>query len=162
MIITATGHRPNVLGGYSPQITKKLRAFAREIVEELGPDRIVSGMALGWDQAVAWTAVDLKIPFTAAVPFRGQEKAWPATSQQEYSKLLYRSDEVVYVSPGGYAAWKMQARNVWMCNLLKPNRDLVLALWNKEAGGTANCVEYARSKDLVIWNVWDRWKELDA
>lgn len=153
MIVAGTGHRPNKLGGYGVEATGKLVALAREWLRVNRPDRVISGMALGWDQALAWAAVDEKIPFTAAVPFHGQESAWPSLSQQWYQDLLALADEVVYVTDGGYAAWKMQVRNKWMVD----NCDLVLALWDGSEGGTGNCIKYANSVDKPIKNLWETY-----
>jgi len=109
-------------------------------------------MALGWDQALAQAAVDMKIPFDAAVPFVGQESRWPAESAKRYRSLLSQARNVTVVCDGGYAAWKLQRRNIWMVD----HCDAVLALWNGSDGGTANCVRYADGKRPVI-NVWNEW-----
>ena len=93
------------------------------------------------------------IPFTAAVPFYGQESMWPESSQEEYNKLLKVAKDVVYICDKGYAPWKMQIRNEWMVD----HCDTVLALWNGTDGGTANCIRYAQKKNKPIINLWDHW-----
>lgn len=154
MIIAATGHRPDKLGGYERDATEKLIAFAEQCVRRHAPDVVISGMALGWDKAVAFAALALKIPLVAALPFRGQEKVWPVVAQIEYHDILSRASKVVYVDPHGYAPWKMQRRNEWMVD----SADKILALWNGSAGGTANCIKYARKKEKPIDNAWDDWR----
>ena len=52
MIICGTGHRPNKLGGYTQAAQLKLYNVAVEVLEELKPTTVISGMAIGWDQAV--------------------------------------------------------------------------------------------------------------
>jgi len=157
MIIAGTGHRPDKLGGYSLATDQRLRRVALAALAPLHPTHVISGMALGWDMALAEAAVELGVPFTAAVPFRGQERAWPVASQHRYHDLLGRAKSVVYVSQPPYSAWKMMRRNAYMVD----HCDLLLALWNGEDdGGTANCVKYARLvKHKPIQNVWDRWME---
>lgn len=52
--------------------------------------------------------------------------------------------------PGGYAPAKMQIRNEYMVE----NCDLLIAVWDKSDGGTANCVKYAKSqrKNIIYIN----------
>lgn len=148
MIVAFTGHRPDKLGGYKlpnptylyvcQQIDKKLR--------ELQPEKVISGMALGVDQWAAHIAHKLNIPFIAAVPFEGQEKAWPAKSQATFHKLLKLASEKIIVSTGTYAAYKMQVRNEWMVDRC----DILLAIWDGTPGGTGNCIKYAQSKNKEI------------
>lgn len=96
-------------------------------------------MALGVDQDFAQISIELAIPFTAALPFIGQEDRWPESSRKYYEWLLERADDVVVVSPGGYSAAKMQVRNEWMVD----NCDHLVAVWDGSEGGTGNCVRYA-------------------
>ncbi len=151
-IMAGTGHRPDKLGNYSEATNHRLISLARWSLEKYQPTSVISGMALGWDQALAEAAVFMKIPFEAAVPFVGQESRWPAESVKRYQRLLYQARNVTVVCEGGYAAWRMQRRNEWMVD----HCDAVLALWNGSDGGTANCVRYAEGKKPVV-NVWGEW-----
>jgi uncharacterized phage-like protein YoqJ len=154
MIICGTGHRPDKLGGYSPEVFENLKTLAHMylcVATDL--ERVVSGGALGWDQALAATSLDLNIPTTLALPFPGFEDRWPEESKSKLHALMHRADKVVFVKEGPYAGWKMQARNEWMVN----NSDKVLALWNGTEGGTANCVRYAKKVGKPIINLWDTW-----
>lgn len=154
LTIAGTGHRPNKLGGYSERIHSRLTALATAALR-LQPDvpHVISGMALGWDTALAQAALDLGLKLTAAVPFAGQERTWPAESQARYHNLLGRATEVVTVSDGGYSARAMQLRNQWMVD----QASLVLALWDGSHGGTGNCIRYAQSVNCPIRNVWTSW-----
>ena len=108
-------------------------------------------MALGIDQWAANICIKLGIPFTAAIPFLGQEKAWPESSQKTYHLLLKKSSSQVIVCEGGYAANKMQIRNEWMVN----HCNVLIAVYNGDkTGGTANCVAYAKSinKEIIFIN----------
>lgn len=142
MIIAATGSRPNKIGGYilpNPTYEKICKA-TEQVFLELKPEKVVSGMALGYDQYFANTAWKLNIPFLAAVPMDGQERMWSEIDQRRYKKLLSRANEVYVVNPGEYAAWKMQKRNEWMVL----NCDLLLACWDGTEGGTKNCIDFAK------------------
>lgn len=156
MIVAATGHRPNKLGGYGDDITKALHITASKALDGIA-SKVISGMALGWDMAIASAAVDLDIPFIAAVPFKGQESVWPDESKRKYNILLSKADDVVYVCDDGYASWKMQKRNEWMVD----NCDILLALWDGSSGGTDNCIKYAKKQGKKIINVWKYWKMLN-
>ena len=149
-IICATGHRPDKLGGYLPEVREKLRTIAREFLA-LHPcvSEAVSGMAIGWDQAFAHAAIDLQIPVVAAVPFKGQARAWPDHAKTYYRKLLDRSARVVFVCDV-YHTQAFQWRNEWMVDYSHE----VVAMWNGSSGGTANCIDYARAMQRPITNLW--------
>lgn len=154
MILSATGHRPDKLDiGYGDYGHNLLTGFARKRLELLKPEQTISGMALGWDMAVAQASVDLGIPFVAAVPFRGQECRWPGLAQQRFNDLLGKATAVVTVCKGGYSPAKMQVRNIWMVEY----SDAVLVLWDGTTGGTGNCVEYARRVNKRLIPCWDEW-----
>lgn len=154
IILAGTGHRPDKLGGYSPAVSARLVDLARAALLKYQPGEVVSGMALGWDTALALAAIELGIPLTAAVPFEGQERKWRPEQQELFRAILARAATMVVVSPGGYAVWKMQVRNEWMVD----RATGVLALWNGTSGGTANCVEYARTRQVKIVNLWNAWE----
>jgi uncharacterized phage-like protein YoqJ len=158
MIIAGTGHRPDKirlgnLDGYRASVQARLVDLARAALDRHVPERVISGMALGWDTALAQAALDLGIPFDAYVPFEGQESRWPAAAQQRYRDLLGRADQILIVSPGSYEVEKMQVRNERMVD----DCDLLLALWNGTAGGTRNCLRYAGKVGRRVVNLWPHW-----
>lgn len=154
MIICGTGHRPNKLGGYGEIAARKSLDLARNYLAENKPDTVISGMALGWDQALALAAFKEGIEVWAYIPFKGQESIWPATAKTLYAYILARCSFVRYISEPGFAAWKMQARNGAMVD----DADLVLALWNGSSGGTKNCIDYALSKGKPVVNLWPQYE----
>lgn len=157
MIIAGTGHRPDKLGGYGQDVYERLVNTACEGLGDVVGDvtRVISGGALGWDQALASAALRLNLSLTLALPFAGFWSKWPKSSQDHLEFLVSQADKVVYVCDEGYAAWKMQHRNKYMVD----ECDSVLALWNGTDGGTANCVRYAYKVGKPVVNVWDRYKE---
>jgi uncharacterized phage-like protein YoqJ len=162
MKIAGTGHRPAKLGGYGEEVFTKLVLLARRALEKYQPTEIISGMALGWDQALAQAALDLKIPYTAAVPFKDQAKRWPQTAQMKYQQLLQNSKAIIYVrsnwSPEAFAL-----RNEWMVNQLTDRKDRLLALWDGQpGGGTSQCIEYALAQKKQIINLWQVWESLQS
>lgn len=156
MIIAATGHRPDKLGGYGEDIQIALQELAFEYLTEVKPTKVITGMALGWDQAVALAAVQAGIPFIAAIPFEGQFSNWPIESQERYLAILPLAEEVEIISSGGYAGWKMHRRNEMMVDA----SDRIMALWNGSyVGGTCTCVAYAIRQKKDIDNLWSKWVE---
>jgi uncharacterized phage-like protein YoqJ len=158
LIISGTGHRPQKLGGYSPEIHLKLRRFLTKQLDELQPDKVLSGMALGFDQALAFAAVDLAIPFAAIVPFESQGNTWTKESQAAYLKLLALASDIVIVSKGGFGPNKMQKRNEYLVD----HCDLLLTLWNGSPSGTGRCIQYAEKKQREIKHLWPEWLRIEA
>jgi uncharacterized phage-like protein YoqJ len=163
VIVAGTGHRPPRLGlGYDGRSRGLLRAFAAEAVARLTaeqgrPTLIVSGMAQGWDRALAEAAVDLGIPFEAAVPFAGQESAWPAQARREYGELLGRACAVTVLSDG-YSKAAFHKRDRYMVD----RAELVAALFDGgKAGGTAVTVAYAGSRGKRVVNFWSDWERVE-
>lgn len=156
MIIAATGHRPDKLGGYGAHVQAKLFKLARTYLESSGATHVISGMALGWDTAIARAALDLNLKLIAAVPFAGQASRWPQSDRATYLRLLRAAHVVHYVSEPGYDAAKMHKRNEWMVDTAQG----LVALWNGSSGGTANCIRYARRKGLEPVNLWEQWVRL--
>ena len=156
--IAFTGHRPNKIGGYdetSPKrfaLRQKIQETLQRAVVKYGTTHeiiVISGGALGVDQDAARVAHKMNIPFIVAQPCKNHESRWFKESQIKYRKMLEIAREVVLVSNGTYdelGAKCMQDRNIWMvdhCNVL-------IAVWDGSSGGTANCVNYAKSVNKPI------------
>jgi len=154
--LSGTGHRLEVIG-YDNK--PKLYRYASFIVAQYTPDVVISGMAIGWDQALAQGAVDNDVPFIAAVPFLGQADVWPKEAQEEYQALLDKAAEVVIVCEGGFATHKYHVRDQWMVD----HGDAMLALWNGvKHGGTYSTVKMAEKANKTIYNVWPGWEEFEV
>jgi len=157
MILAGTGHRSDKLGGYGQDAL--LIDFAARMLARQRPVGVISGMALGWDQALAVASVRLGIPFVAAVPFEGQESRWPRAARDNYDALIRVASHVHVVcdrqqTEDAGIPWAMQERNCWMVD----NSTALLALWNGDRhGGTFNCVRYAAEGGRKIINAWDEW-----
>jgi len=144
MIVAGTGHR---------FIDFPERAVVSSIASELcmmGVRKVISGMALGWDMALAEASVSIGVPFVAAVPFPAQAERWPNDQQARWASLLRQAAEVVYILP--YTAVSAyERRNRWMID----RADRVLAYWDGSLnGGTSNGVRYADKKRVPITNLW--------
>lgn len=155
--IAGTGHRPDKLGGYDSRTYMMLynTAYNWLAINRKDIEVVISGMALGWDQALAEAALDLKIPVIAAIPCYGQESKWPQKSKDKYKAILSRIKTIHIVSPK-YTSSCMQDRNVWMVDKATD----ILALYNGDyGGGTYNCIQYAQRKNKNIINLWDHFNK---
>jgi uncharacterized phage-like protein YoqJ len=156
MIYAATGHRLQHLPcGFEykhPWKMEKLKVLEKYLLDNR-PDRVISGMAIGWDMWIAWVAIKLDISLSAYVPCEGQESRWSPDHQKQYHWILERSNEIKICAEGSYAAWKMIKRDKDMVD----DSDKVLALWNpeKKKGGTYNTVAYAHSVQKDMVNFWE-------
>ena len=159
MILAATGHRPGKLGGYSPHAARALLDFASYWLLRSRPDEIISGMAQGWDTAIALAAIHHGIPLTAALPFATQANAWPSAARARYGEILAKASRVVILSPvpqsDAYTRLAMQTRNRWMVD----NCSELVALWDGSPGGTKHCVEYAMEANRLFANPWHEWRQ---
>lgn len=162
MNVAGTGHRPPKLGlGYTSKDNDVLRTFARQELEKCQQvmgrpiTTVISGMAQGWDMALAEAALDLGLGLNAAVAFDGAEAKWPAEAKERFRSILSRADLVSYVSDPPYAAWKFAKRDRWMveeCHSL-------LALFDpaERKSGTGITVAYAEDRGVPVHNVWAAW-----
>lgn len=148
-VLALTGHRPDKVGGYVPDnpLSKLIKNRMRWEITTIRPKKIITGMGLGVDTWGAELAIELNIPFLAAVPCEGQEKTWRRVEDRtHYHALLKQASEIIHVSIGTYTPLKMLRRNQWMIE----SCDIVLAVWNGTDGGTANTVTYAELKRKPI------------
>lgn len=149
--VSFTGHRPDKLGGWSKSSTQKVIDTASKAIEIIEPDHGIVGMAVGWDMAVAEALIKAGVPFTAAIPFKGQHAIWNAEDQNRYFKILDKAAVTVYVSPPPFTGIKMMRRNEWMVD----NSHCLVALYNgDQGGGTVACVRYSMSKKKPVFNAW--------
>ena len=155
--ICFTGHRPDRLGGDASNPTQlwvkeALKAATQKALDE-EIKCFISGGALGVDQWAAEIVLDFKrqakpARLCIAKPFPSQANRWKKEAKAAYDKILQGSDEIIDVSEGGFAAWKMHKRNRWMVD----HGQYVIAVWDQERkGGTWNCLEYALKKGKKVF-----------
>jgi uncharacterized phage-like protein YoqJ len=150
LILAATGHRPSRIPGWDNSTGPgRLFALALACLDEVKPIRVLSGMALGWDTAIAQAAITLDIPLIAAVPFDGQEDVWKESDQAMYHHLLSRAADVITIADV-FSPTAFEQRNRWLVE----NSEHLIAFWSGRGGGTANCLRYADSVGKPWWNVW--------
>lgn len=158
MKICGTGHRPQRLSsdyGFNYKSIGWTRVInvVKDYIVNNNVTHVISGMALGFDIALAIAAIQLKnegynLHLEAAIPCRNQSAFWNEYSQRVYSKILERCDKITILSEA-YTKDCMLNRNKYMLD----NSDVVLALWDGKChGGTYNTVSIAKSlnKHVVV------------
>ncbi len=144
-----TGHREHKLHRSEDEIRKDLEEAIRLAIKG-GFTTFITGMATGVDIWAGEIVLELKCQYPelkliAAVPFEGFEKSWDAGWQKRYHALLERADLVQYIC-NHYANYAFQKRNEWMVN----RSSRVIAVFNGEAGGTRNTIQYAMKKAVPV------------
>jgi len=162
VVLVGTGHRQDArIGMEESQSDRVFNALVddavdvvRHVQERCKIVRGVSGMALFWDQALAQAFNFLGVPWTAALPFDGQEERWSEASRARWRKILSGATEQHVVCPGPYRDGVLQARNEWMAR----RGTHTIALWDGSPGGTANYLRYnAESVKTPVFNAWKVW-----
>jgi uncharacterized phage-like protein YoqJ len=152
-IVAGTGHRPNKLGGYSKRAEQKVYQLAFNALNDVDCI-VISGMALGWDQALAEAALNLGLEVWGFLPCLEQDYRWLESAKRRYRAMLERLHKIEYAYNDVYpGAWCLQRRNEMMVDRC----DVVLALWDGSSGGTGNCIEYATDQRKPIINLWQHW-----
>lgn len=110
-----------------------------------GVNHFLSGMAIGTDTIAATTLSKRNLPWTAVIPFIGQEKRWSIRQQKDYQSCLASAREVIVIekvfSPQSY-----YRRNDYMIN----HSQLCLAVFDGRNSGTDHAVKGAMTKRLNV------------
>lgn len=153
-VFGVSGHRTDgIFGRYDESDRLRLVGFAEATLVEQKPDTVISGFAIGWDQAVSEAALRLGIDLVAAIPFVGQEEKWSKEDRARYNEHLARAFHVEIVCTGGFEPWKFQRRN----EVVVDTCDLLGTLWSGSNGGTKNCIDYATKVHRPMLPLWARW-----
>jgi len=156
-VLSATGHRPDKLGGYT-QNNATIRRIKNELLVKLrlcisvyGFDEFWSGAAQGFDQLFFEVVEDLRVEFphiknNIAMPYKDFGENWPEPARKHLKELCCMADKVHIVYEGGFSFGKLNGRNIFMVD----KGDGVMACWDGSKGGTYNCIEYAKRKKKPI------------
>ena len=144
-----TGHRPEKLNWSEAEIKKDLETAILQAIND-GFVTFITGMARGVDIWAGEIILQLRkqnpnLHLIAPSPYKGFESRWSADWQKRYKNILDQADLVRFVCKG-YSKACFQIRNEWMVN--KSAR--VIAVYNGEAGGTRNTIEYAKRHEIAI------------
>ena len=112
-----------------------------------------AGGALGFDTLAALTIIKMRniypeIKLILVLPCKEQTKGWNSNDIEIYNYILNQADKVVYTSENYYPGC-MHKRN----RHLVDNSSHCICYLEKNTGGTAYTVNYAKEKGLTIYNV---------
>lgn len=148
IVLGVTGHR-----GVEQKPGELLR-FARLFIDLAAADHVITGMAQGWDLAVAYACFAAGVPYTAAIPHTHQPDGWPAPDREVWL-LCVNGATRVNIGSAIYEPGVYSDRNRWIVD----NSDEIASLYDgRPRGGTRHCVLYAQSKGRRIHPLWDRWQ----
>ena len=153
LVVAATGHRWQRLDiPRTPETERRLEAIAHAFLEVLRPDRVISGLALGWDTAVAMAAVRLGLPLVAALPGRKGEqvRGWDWGDEGTHDWLVRQATDVERIGEGYAFGGACVLRDKWMVD----RASLVAALWSGQPSGTGTTVRYAQRQGVPIVNLY--------
>jgi len=153
LVIAATGHRPAKLGARRRLDELPVASVAYAFLATLRPDRVISGMARGWDLIVAEQCLRLKIPLVAAVPGSPHDQTahWDYSDVSRYQHVLHQAAHVEIIPATVLNTAAYHARDRWMVD----HAHMMLAAWNGSGSGTGYTVEYARGRGVAVCNLWD-------
>lgn len=131
-------------------IMSKCEKYIIQLIKQYNVTNFMSGMALGWDTWCAEKVLQLKekyleIFLECAIPCKKQNKYWNESDKYRYAEILSKADKVIYLQEK-YSSDCMMKRNQYMIDKCL----YVLALWDRQNGGTANTIEYALQKNRRI------------
>ena len=112
-----------------------------------------AGGARGFDTLAARTVLKLKpsypkIKLILVLPCLTQTRGWRPEDIAEYERIKAQADKVVYTAQQ-YTRGCMHKRNRHLVN----HSSVCVCYLNRESGGTAYTVRYARKKGLEIINL---------
>lgn len=148
-----TGHRQIPFNQYN-DIQKLLERIIIYLIEK-GVCYFGTGGALGFDTMAALTILKLKekyphIKLILVLPCENQTYKWQQKDIDIYENIKSKCDKYVYTSKYYYNGC-MFKRNKHLVD----NSKYCICYLIKKTGGTAFTVNYAMSKNLIIYNLAD-------
>lgn len=153
LVVAATGHRWQRMDiERSPAAERHLVLLARAFLEQLQPDRAISGLALGWDTAFAIAAVEAKVPLEVVMPGkRGQQAArWDWGDQGTHEWLVRQS--VAHSWVGGDLPFPKAC--IERDDYMVIRAGLMCALWSGQPSGTGTTIKMAQRRGVGVVNLW--------
>lgn len=158
MIMTGIAHTPTRLHERTYLPSNELVYLASKALREYNATSLITSLSLGWDQALAKAALELKIPFSVAIPYPGRDQVLKRDAQVLYYDLLAHATDVTQISDA-YCDSAMLDAHLWRVEAA----DFVLALWDYEfTGDCFRVIDYALKCQKPVANLWEDWHALYA
>lgn len=142
-----TGHQPDKLKISEWKLAKLLEAEIRRAIDG-GHTTFITGMARGVDLVAAEIVLrlrrrDYRLKLISALPYPGFGLHWGGGWTERFQQVLAQADLTRTICPAfSYASY--QVRNEWMVR----HSGLVIAVFNGEAGGTKNTLDFAEKSGV--------------
>ncbi len=148
-----TGHR-RLSAEEFESVKNNLKYTLIEMIKN-GYQYFSAGGALGFDTLAALTVLELKkdyprIKLILVLPCVNQTRGWNKKDVEVYEYIKSKCDKCIYTSQE-YTEGCMHKRNRYLVD----NSSLCICYLNKNIGGTAYTVRYARQKGLKVINLAD-------
>ncbi len=131
-----------------------LRGSIRDLIENRGVTRFISGMTNGVDLYTAQIVLEEKkthegVTLTCTVPCEEQVRFWKPPQKALYKLILRQCDEILLLQNENDIDYA-DKRN----RCIVDKSDIVLAVWDGGKGPTAGITRYAkeRGKEIIIIN----------
>ena len=146
-----TGHR-QIPPGERAEIASRLERVISDLYQR-GIRYYGAGGALGFDALAARTVIRLResypdMKLILVLPCLTQTRGWRPEDVAEYERIKAQADKVVYTAQQ-YTRGCMHRRN----RHLVDNSGVCVCYLNRDSGGTAYTVRYAKEKGLEIVNL---------
>ncbi len=146
-----TGHRK-----IPAQEIKNIEKQLDEIIEKLYQKGVIFygvGGSYGFDMLAEKAVIRAKqhhieIKLILVLPCRDHDKYWTEDNKTAFAEIKNQADKIVYLSEN-YSGDCMHKRNRHLVNY----SGYCVAYFNKNSGGTAFTVNYARQNGLEIFNL---------
>ena len=140
-------------GEWFEQLHRNLTRLAAAALRRHRAAGVMSGLTLGWETALAEAALDLRLPLTVILGFKGVQSNWSLEHRQRFGRLLGKADQTAILFGGGYEPWKLRKSRERVVS----RSDLLLTLWDGEDLQVREAITFARTRGLQIVNLWQSW-----
>lgn len=162
-----TGHRYSKLNDVSIVEKDKTDEVLHTILSYYFNNRDVSiirtGMALGFDLAVADFGIRNNIPVHAYIPYVGQEYKWSDRDKKRYENLISNCSSISIASDKYPSSYKEATAALYGRNriLVKGATNCVaLKRHDINKGGTVYTMGLCDRYNVIVDNIWDSFSDL--
>jgi uncharacterized phage-like protein YoqJ len=159
--LAGSGPEPKDSGGFFELAHEVLVELYVTVLDLLGPVRVISGMGLGGELALARAAALRKIPFEAVIAFEGQSARWDKTQRMLYDDLMAKAATVIDASKR-HSRTEEGQRYHERNRVVIERSTLLAGVWNEGHGYAFSLMEYASRQPYQrpSMNLHTRWRNL--
>lgn len=147
-----TGPRPEKLIDNIDDIKANLEISIRQAAGQ-GYKNFITGMSRGFDLIAAETVIELMeeldIKLVCAIPYLDQDSLWTVADKQTYHNIVTKSTYSICMSQK-FVRGIYHTRNRFMID----NSELIITYYNNTQGGTKYTLDYAKTQNKPIINLF--------